>query len=145
MNMGLVCLIVLLLQSVSLFATQSRCADGRIEFVVYVVNGKSVYSTKEKDDEIGVVNAYNLKGGSVTVVADVVAVAPESFELNLSSCAYPWKDWPEYSRSLTVPSVLETKIGQVLAVRNVSVPGSEKYNDYNNRYNWLLSYYQGLP
>lgn len=136
---------ILLIPSIGWSATQSQYRDGTIEFVSHSVNGKSVFGTAARDAEIRIIQDYNAKGGSVTVTLDIVTITPEQWEYNLSTCAFRWQDWPEYNTCTTSKPAVELKGIEVKRERDLCFPDSDRWNDLNNRYNWLLSYYNSLP
>lgn len=122
-------------------STEHRLVDGEIQFVIAEVNRGKAHSQDEKQKLEDKFNAQQSSG----VPLDVVNYTPTSNEVNLSTCLIKIEGAWHFSNYKNNKSALEPKLSEVKQQRDMQIDGSDKHNDYSDRYSWLLSYYNSLP
>lgn len=129
-------LVFIFLLSGGAWATPSRWVDGQIQFAIATVDGKSAWTTQERD--------------AITVgTSVVVALTPSVPELNLSTAmvtgdTIKWRNYSEYLDC-------QNRVGLIKKFRELKAE-FDSANDLNDfkadiraRIRWMIQYYQSLP
>lgn len=126
-----------------LYATDAQMRDGKIIYQIATVNNDKAFDAKHKQD---LIDKFVVKKASD--VLEIVNINPETWEVNLTTCVIGYSNYSDFNacHSNDKPSILKKAIAVKRERDNYSdFPNSAEYIDFNSRYQWLKSYYEGLP